>query len=404
MRILHTATAYHPSVGGAQLHWLTIGRMLKGRGHELSVISQWTDQRNRYLLDSTLLAPWGDDAYETEGILVRRIQPTLTARLWMAPLVPLCIPFPEIGYPPMSRWFAGRFEAVTGGLDVVHNIRIGREHLSWASWLLARRRGAAFFITPNYSPRMQTRFGRFVMRRFFDLLRRSDGVFVFTPAEEEEMVRLGVAREKVCRIGVGPILAPTWDAEEFRRRHGIRRNMVLFLGQKLPYKGFDTLVAAAPRVWERHPETSFVFIGPHYNDSARRIASLGDPRIVDIPRVSAMDPLKASALAAADVFALPSRQEGIGGVYIEAWAMSKPVIGCRIPFLTIQDGVDGFLVDQEAGALAARIIQLLGDRGLAQRMGLAGKAKVDREYSWEGIVDRVEAFYRGRLPRVGEGA
>ncbi|MCC6233438.1 MAG: glycosyltransferase family 4 protein, partial [Verrucomicrobiales bacterium] len=220
------------------------------------------------------------------------------------------------------------------------------------------------------------------------------GVFVFTRAEADEMVRLGVERDRVCQIGVGPLLAPSWDAAAFRQRFGIRKNMVLFLGQKLPYKGFDVLLAAAPKVWERHPETSFVFIGPHYNDSERQIKGLADPRIIDIPRVDAMDPLKASALAAADVFALPSRQEGIGGVYIEAWAMRKPVIGCRIPFLTIEEGKDGFLVNQEAGEIAGRITQLLEDPALARRLGEHGRAKVDREYSWETIVDRVEEFYQ----------
>lgn len=402
VRIIHSATAYYPSVGGAQLHWLTIGRLLRERGHQVSALSQWTDQRNRYLLDSTLLAPWENDNYEVQGIDVHRVQPSLFARLWMAPLLPFCIPFPAVGYPPLSAWFARRFAERTGPADVVHNIRIGREHFTWASYHLARQRGAKFFITANYSPRMQTRLGQWVMRNFFRLMRQSDGIFVFTGAEADEMVRLGVPRERVCQIGVGPLLADTWDAEDFRAKFGIRRKMVLFLGQKLPYKGFDTLIAAAPKVWQRHPETSFVFIGPHYNDSRAQILSLGDPRIIDIPRVDVMDPLKASALAAADVFALPSRQEGIGGVYIEAWAMGKPVIGCRIPFLTIEDGVDGYLVEQTPDALAARLTELLDDPEKARAMGARGRAKVEREYSWSAIVDRVEGFYRERGARNGD--
>ncbi len=401
MRILHTATAYYPSTGGAQLHWLTIGRMLRERGHAVSAISQWNDERNRYLLDSTVLAPHGDDRYEVDGITVDRLQPTLAARCWMALLVPLCLPLPEVGYPPLSRWFARRFETRAGQPDLVHNIRIGREHFSWASWHVARRRRVPFFITPNYSPRMATRFGRLVMRNFFRLLRRSDGVFVFTPAEAEAMAGLGVPRDRIARIAVGPLLSPTWDAEAFREQYGIRKNMVLFLGQKLAYKGFDVLLEAAPRVWKRHPETSFVFLGPHYPGTRERITALGDPRIVDIPRVGAMDPLKASALAAADMMVLPSRQEGIGGVYIEAWAMGKPVIGCRIPFLTIEDGVDGYLVDQDAEAIGARIIEWLDDPELARRMGENGRAKVRREYSWESIVDRVEGFYAERLAACG---
>jgi glycosyltransferase involved in cell wall biosynthesis len=240
---------------------------------------------------------------------------------------------------------------------------------------------------------MQTGLGKVVMRNFFELLRRSDGVFVFTEAEREEMIRLGVPAENICLIGVGPLLSDEWDAEDFKQRYGIRDKMVLFLGQKLAYKGFDALVDAAKLVWEKHPETSFVFIGPHYDESKAIIERLNDPRIVDIPRVDAFDPVKASALAACDVFALPSRQEGIGGVYIEAWAMSKPVIGCKIPFLTIRDGDDGYLVEQTPAALSEKIVHLLDHPEMARQMGARGHARVEGEYSWEAIVSKVEAFY-----------
>jgi len=180
--------------------------------------------------------------------------------------------------------------------------------------------------------------------------------------------------------------------------------MVLFLGQKLSSKGVDVMLAAAPLVWAKYPETSFVFIGPHYGTTREQILSLRDERIVDIPRVDAMDPLKASALAAADLFALPSRQEGIGGVYIEAWAMKKPVIACRIPYLVIEDGVDGFLIPQEAGALADKIIWLLDHPREAHAMGQRGYQKVLDEYNWKMIVERIEAFYRQHVPHAPEAS
>lgn len=393
MRIVQTATAYYPSVGGAQLHWFTIARMLRERGHDIAAITQWNDERNRYLLDSTLFAPWGDDQYDAEGIPVYRFQPSLAARCWMAPLLPGCFPLPELCYPPISAYFARRFERMPGPVDVVQNIRSGREHYSWASYAFARRRQARFFITPNFSPRMQSSVGRIVMRNFFRLLRRADGVFVFTPAEKQAIKGLGVPENRICLIGVGPLLANQFDAAEFRRQYCIREKMVLFLGQKLAYKGFDVLLAAAPLVWARHPETSFVFIGPHYDSTLQQILRLGDERIVDIPRIEPFDPLKASALAAADVFALPSRQEGIGGVYIEAWAMKKPVIACRLAYLVIEDGVDGFLIPQEANAVAVKINWLLDHPAEARAMGERGFVKVQQEYDWKRIADKIEAFY-----------
>ena len=397
MRIVQTCTAYYPSVGGAALHWFEVARLLREKGHELAAIAQWKDQRNRYLLDSTLFAPRGDDQYDACGIPVYRFQPSFLARCWMAPLLPGCFLLPELCYPPISAYFARRFNRMPGAVDVVHNIRVGREHYSWASYRFARQRRARFFITPNFSPRMQSATGRSVMRNFFRLLRKADGLFVFTPAERDEMLRLGVRRERICEIGVGPLLADRFDPSEFKRQYAISEKMVLFLGQKLPYKGFDMLLAAAPRVWAKHPATSFVFVGPHYNSSKQQILGAGDNRIVDIPCVAPFDPLKASALAAADVMALPSSQEGIGGVYIEAWAMKKPVIACRIPYLVIEDGVDGFLVPQEAGAVADKIIWLLDHPQEARAMGEAGFMKVQRDYNWNTIADRIDLFYRQRM-------
>ena len=73
--------------------------------------------------------------------------------------------------------------------------------------------------------------------------------------------------------------------------------------------------------------------------------------------------------------------------------MSKPVIGCKIPFLTIRDGDDGFLVEQSPPALAEKITRLLGNPDEARAMGARGHARVETEYSWEAIVSKVEAFY-----------
>jgi len=102
------------------------------------------------------------------------------------------------------------------------------------------------------------------------------------------------------------------------------------------------------------------------------------------------------ALAACQVLCVPSIQESFGGVYTEAWSFGKPVIGARIPAVTdvIDDGVDGFLVEQHPAEIADRIVLLLEDESAAQCMGAAGKAKVVRRYTWDVIAQRTLAAYR----------
>ena len=78
--------------------------------------------------------------------------------------------------------------------------------------------------------------------------------------------------------------------------------------------------------------------------------------------------------------------------------MKKPVIACHIPYLVIEDGVDGFLIPQEAGALADKIIWLLDHPREAHAMGERGYQKVQDEYNWKVIVERIEAFYLQHVP------
>src|SRR6266446_5360569 len=83
------------------------------------------------------------------------------------------------------------------------------------------------------------------------------------------------------------------------------------------------------------------------------------------------------------MFALPSRGEGFGLVYLEAMARGKPVIGGAhggAPEI-IQDGVSGYLVPHgDAIQLATSIETLLADPAHAKEMGARGKQRVEREF------------------------
>lgn len=396
---LFTATTYYPSIGGAQLHWFKINQILSQRGHNISAFSQWQDTKINWLIDSTILTPKLDEKNEVNGIRIYNKAPSNLERLKMSFFLPTYYLFPEFSVPPIGRIFTNIIDKIDEEFDFVHNIRIGREHLSWASYYLAKKKRVPFFITPNYSPRMQTGLGQFTLRNLFKLLRNADGVFVFTDEEKEEMQRIGVDENKVCVIGIGPLLNETSNREKFLNDYQIDGPVILFLGQKQPYKGFDTLLKSSKIVWEQHPNTHFVFIGPHLGKSKEILSMMQDKRIIDIAGVKPFDELKSSALAAATVFALPSRQEGIGGVYIEAWSYEKPVIACNIPFVreVISHGVDGFLVEQTPEEVSKKILWLLDNPDKANEMGRKGYEKVQKKYNWETIVDKIETFYNQKI-------
>jgi glycosyltransferase involved in cell wall biosynthesis len=187
------------------------------------------------------------------------------------------------------------------------------------------------------------------------------------------------------------------DGAGFRERHAIPPDapIVLFIGRRERYKGFIHLLDAADRVWRRHGETRFVFIGVpgFYGAVVDEFARYDDERIIHIERAS--DAEKAAALDACSLYAMPSLHETFGIGYLEAWLHEKPVIGCDIPPLreVIAHGVDGLLVAQKVEDIADAIPTLLDDAALRARMGRAGSAKVGERWDWDSVMDRVEEAY-----------
>jgi glycosyltransferase involved in cell wall biosynthesis len=105
---------------------------------------------------------------------------------------------------------------------------------------------------------------------------------------------------------------------------------------------------------------------------------------------------KPALFAAVDVFAYPSGYESFGIAFLEAWAASKPVIGCRrgaVPWV-INAGNDGLLVDyQSEQMLAEAIIMLLKNPAWAKGLGEVGHKKVLSDYTWTKVAQKIREIY-----------
>jgi glycosyltransferase involved in cell wall biosynthesis len=232
----------------------------------------------------------------------------------------------------------------------------------------------------------------------FARYRRASALTTMTEWERAWYVDHAIEPSRVVTTGMGPNASRSTGGAAFRATWRIPgdASLVLYVGRKERYKGYIQLLDAAEAVWRRHPDTRFVFIGidGFYSTFFDDFARYRDDRIVDIE--CAADGVKAAALDACDVFAMPSRHETFGLGYIEAWLHERPVIGGDIPPLReiIDHGKDGLLVRQREDEVAAAIVRLLDDAALRRAMGAAGRAKVMERWDWDRVMDRVEDAYQ----------
>jgi len=102
-------------------------------------------------------------------------------------------------------------------------------------------------------------------------------------------------------------------------------------------------------------------------------------------------------LSAIDVFCLPSLQQGIGVMMLEAMALGRPVIASGVGGVTsvIQDRVTGLIVPpSDSRRLADSIIELLQNRILARQIAAAGQNLVRSEFNEHRMLDELIALYR----------
>jgi glycosyltransferase involved in cell wall biosynthesis len=113
----------------------------------------------------------------------------------------------------------------------------------------------------------------------------------------------------------------------------------------------------------------------------------------------------AQLYAAADVFLFPSAYEAFSLATIEAASTALPVVMCDISGAheLLGDGQGGMIVSRDAWGLAKAIDDYASSEELRMRHGMAARAKVEREFTWDLIAQRTECFYQ-RLLAIRESS
>ena len=387
MRVVFLTGRSWPAIGGAELQTHALAEHL-ARRHEVKVVTLFSD--------GTVTDPLLSEQAETESLLQGgvRVTPVAIPLAWRRRLRPFRRLLnrgtrgANVAHYALLRALLGRrLCAALRGADVGHLVLIGPRPWSRLASDALVREGIPYVLTPYMHPSSD-----YSGRLLRPVVGRAGAAVAMTDAEKQRLEHAGLPPAKVHVIPAGPVVAEAADPGRFRRRYGIEAPFVLFLGRKVAYKGYRELATAARAVWRELPDVAFIFAGPETEASRGFFAAQRDDRLVSLAALGLQD--KTDALAACEAVCVPSLEESLGGVYLEAWTQAKPVIACPIPAVmqVVEDGCDGFLSPQEPEPLARALLACLNGEG--QRLGEAGRRKVAQRYSWERAAAQVETLYR----------
>lgn len=201
---------------------------------------------------------------------------------------------------------------------------------------------------------------------------------------------------------------------ETRARFGIAPDARLVLGvsRLVPRKGFDVAIDAVARLVDKHPKLVLAIAGTGRDEKRlrRRAEQIGAP-VLFLGRVD--HDVLPRLYASADVFTMVCRnrwggleQEGFGIVFVEAAAAGVPVVAGRSggSAEAVVDGETGFVIDdpERVEDVAAAIDVLLSDENRRVTMGIAGRRRAKRDFSYDVLARRLGDALRVHWTR-GDG-
>jgi len=204
------------------------------------------------------------------------------------------------------------------------------------------------------------------------------------------------ARVVVIHNGIDPDRFRRTEARDHLERLRVKTPYVLFVGRVTDQKGIFHLVEAAKHLpagvqlvlCASAPDT------PEIEERLRRtVATMSNVRWIN---EMVKHEVVVQLYSHAAVFCCPSVYEPFGIINLEAMACETPVVASAVGGIleVVVDGETGLLVPPgNPDALAAALTQLLNDPDTRQRMGQAGRRRVEAQFSWASVAERTERVY-----------
>lgn len=208
----------------------------------------------------------------------------------------------------------------------------------------------------------------------------------------------GLPPDKVTAIG-GGVNFNTLPEMPRGARAGHEAPTILFIGKELYRKGGDILLEAFARARQQCPAAKLMMV------TADRLPAGASSAGVEVIAPTWDRATIANLYQRADIFVLPSRLETWGDVLLEAMAYGVPCVGVAGQAMEeiIEHDRTGLVTPaNEAEALAHALSALLTDAPRREQLGRAARQKVERQYTWPRIVDRLAPMIESANKKVVE--
>ena len=227
------------------------------------------------------------------------------------------------------------------------------------------------------------------------VLRYSDKVLAVTPTARHKLCRI-MNRVDTQVIPLGVELSRSHlDSQECRKELNIaeNKNVLLYAGRLAPEKGVEYLIRAMPKIIKHLENTELIICGD--GPERARLVPLAQElqlasKIQFVGQVPHHEVFK--YMKAANLLVLPSLEEDLGTVNLEAMASGLPIVASRVGGIPdiVEDGINGFLVSPRSPAeIANKVVTLLKDEELCARISKNNLVKV-KDYDWVHLIKRYE--------------
>lgn len=210
----------------------------------------------------------------------------------------------------------------------------------------------------------------------------------------------GVNLDKISVIpnGIDPEQFVRHDDQNFRSKFGLGAHpFILFVGRLNYIKGPDLLLKAFCNIKDVLQDYHLVFVGPDEGllSSLKKIAAAYDieDRVHFIGYLGGDN--KSQAYYASELLVIPSRQEAMSIVVLEAGITGTPVLlTVQCGFMDIERSDGGLVVESSVNALQLGLIELLKNPAELKKRGGNLKKYINDHFSWEIIIDKYQKVYK----------